>query len=243
MKVLAIFAHPDDETVACGGTFCQLIKDGHEVVVVSVTDGGAGEISSAAEVAVAKLGSLNAVRRQEFKKVCDHLGVAAQRILDFQDGEITNKVVWGDLTVACIELIDEIKPNIIITFDHSGWYFHLDHVGVSIAVTVAVQQAAHRPDLYFQTFVKASGTKWRYVFNPRPAITHLVDVTAYKEMKAKAYDLHQSQDLNTPREWLESRSPYYEWFQLISASDMGKSWLKAQSIFQKVTASKIRQLW
>ena len=47
MKFLFIFAHPDDETVACGGTIRLLANAGHECKVVSVTAGDAGSVTSA----------------------------------------------------------------------------------------------------------------------------------------------------------------------------------------------------
>ena len=50
LNFLFIFAHPDDETVACAGTILQLRAAGHLVTVVSVTDGGAGEASAPTRV-------------------------------------------------------------------------------------------------------------------------------------------------------------------------------------------------
>jgi len=211
MRCLFIFAHPDDETVSCAITIKKLTEAGHEVTVVSVTDGGAGEVMR-----------------------CAFLGVKKLDILNFKDGEITNQEVWGKLSIACQEKIDEYQPDLLVTFDHTGWYFHLDHVAVSIATTLAANQAKHSPQIFFHTLMLVENTKWSYVFPKNLPVTHQVDSSQNREVKIEAMRLHASQDLDTVKRWVEERQPYFELFQLVSATSEGEKMLQNQSIFDKV---------
>jgi N-acetylglucosamine malate deacetylase 2 len=232
-KFLFIFAHPDDETIGCAGTIALLVKAGHHVKVVLATDGSSGEVSKAAQANFEKFGKdLGKLRRHEFTLVQNLLGFQEGKILDFKDGYITNQDVWGKLTLSIIEEIDTYQPDVLITFDHSGWYFHLDHVAVSIATTLAFHQAEHKPDLFFHNHFRVDSSKWQYVFSETMPITHQVNIESVRQIKFQAMDLHQSQDLNTPRNHMTARTELFETYQLIEASNEGKSSLNEElSIF------------
>jgi LmbE family N-acetylglucosaminyl deacetylase len=237
MKYLFIFAHPDDETIACAGTIKKLIEAGDQVTVVSVTDGGAGEVKPEAQAKLKELGSVSALRRYEFAQITQLLGLEQTKILDFQDGQITNEMVWGKLKQRIIDLIDEVQPEVVITFDHSGWYFHLDHVGTSIATTLAVQEAAHPPEVFFLSLFKMNRTKWNYIYPEKLPFTHVVDFSDMVEMKLQAIDLHLSQTLQEPRRRIVEDKEYQELFQLAWCTDKGKKILAEQNIFSLKSAS------
>lgn len=231
--ILCIFAHPDDESVACAGTIVQLVALGHHVVVVSATDGGAGELDHHELIATQGVYSVGELRRKELAAVGTLLGVQDLRILDFPDGSITNRDVWGRLQHSIIDLIEETCPDLVITFDHTGWYFHLDHVAVSIATTLAVQKAKWQAKAFLLSHFRV-GSKWSYVFSDTLPVTHRVDTTKERQIKHDAYDLHASQELNEPRRQLE-QSPIYEQFQLAFSSSVARSFLRSLGIFEEVT--------
>jgi LmbE family N-acetylglucosaminyl deacetylase len=234
MKWLFIFAHPDDETVSCGGTIKKLAELGHEVILVSATDGSAGEVMKPAQEKLLEFGSLGALRRYEFQQVADFLGAQKARILDFADGEITNQMVWSSLTLAMGEVIEEYQPDALVTFDHTGWYFHLDHVGVSIATTLAAHQASSKPALFFHTHMKVENVKWSYVFPDKLPLTHQVNVDDIKQEILHALDLHQSQGTDPVRNWINQRQPYCEFFQLVFADERGRQLLAELPFFEAV---------
>lgn len=243
LTFLCLFAHPDDETVSCAGTIKQLTAAGHKVIVVSLTDGSAGEVMPRAQAALTAAGSIGELRRQELAAASKLLGVAEWRVLDFVDGQITNQTVWGKLTVTCVELIDTYKPDCVITFDHSGWYFHLDHVGVSIAATLAVAQAQHQPDLFFHSHVRVNQSRWKYVFHYGNEITHVVDATAERDIKLAAIAAHDSQDITTIITHVKTGERHEELFELVLATETGKNWLQAQPIFRPTqTTSSTKDL-
>ncbi len=236
MTYLFLFAHPDDETIACAGTMKQLIDAGEEVILVSATKGEAGEVVTAeAKKQLAKFGSVAALRQYELEQVSQLLNVSKLKFLDFEDGEITNKTVWGPLTNAFIELFDSYKPDVVVTFDHSGWYYHLDHVGVSIAATLAYQKAKHVPDVFLLSYLQVEGSKWKYFYPEKLPITHRVDATGQRDLKLQALDLHNSQDTKTVEAKIARETPHYEVYQLAAASAAGQKLMENSRIFQKVT--------
>ena len=83
MRILGVFAHPDDESFCAGGTLARYAALGAEVMVVSATRGEAGQIRSAG---VATRHTLGQVREQELYLACQRLGVQHAVCLDYGDG-------------------------------------------------------------------------------------------------------------------------------------------------------------
>ncbi|PIR61661.1 MAG: hypothetical protein COU66_02535 [Candidatus Pacebacteria bacterium CG10_big_fil_rev_8_21_14_0_10_44_11] len=232
MKYLFIFAHPDDETVACAGTIRQLVDQGDEVALTSVTPGEAGEVQPSALKKLRQAGSVSKLRQAELNKVAKALGIHQVTVLAFQDGTITNQLVWGKLQQDLIDQIDRLLPDVIITFDHTGWYFHLDHVGVSIAVTLAFHKTKHRPLALLHSHFQPGGKKWKYIFHASPA-THRVLVRDTHQ-KLATMELHQSQDLQIPKAYVIKKKRHYEFFELACATKKGKKLFSRSPIFSQI---------
>jgi LmbE family N-acetylglucosaminyl deacetylase len=132
-RVLAVFAHPDDETVCAGGTLAKYANAGAEVRVVSLTKGGAGQIRDAG---AATRATLTAAREREFHAAGQQLGLTETRCLDYPDGELPgiDRQVLVDLAS---RMLDELDPDVVITFGPDGFSGHPDHVAVGAAVTAA----------------------------------------------------------------------------------------------------------
>src|SRR5215472_4531824 len=80
LRLLGLFAHPDDETFCIGGTLAKYIAGGAEAMVVSFTRGEAGQIRDAA---TATRRSLGEIRVSELHRACQALGVQHVRCLDY----------------------------------------------------------------------------------------------------------------------------------------------------------------
>src|SRR4051794_40857626 len=85
VRVLGVFAHPDDEVFCAGGTFAMLADQGCEVSVLTATRGESGQIR---EAAVATRRTLPQVREAELRRACEVLGVSRLRLLDHADGAL-----------------------------------------------------------------------------------------------------------------------------------------------------------
>src|SRR6266702_5410573 len=133
MRILGVFAHPDDESFCAGGTLARYVASGAEVMVVSATRGEAGQIRSAG---VATRRTLGQVREQELYLACQRLGVQHAVCLDYSDGrlqEVDQDVLLGEIGA----IIRSFRPEVVITFGPDGGYGHPDHIAISAATTAA----------------------------------------------------------------------------------------------------------
>ena len=146
--VLAVFAHPDDESLACGGTLAKLSDAGATVVLICASRGEKGSIS---DPALVPDGDLGRVRTNELRDAAEVLGIAEVVILDHPDGDLR----WRDhhyLHIHIVETIRRCRPDAVITFGEDGLYWHLDHIGVHERTCDAIQSLAQEaPPLYFVT--------------------------------------------------------------------------------------------
>src|SRR3954447_18349011 len=85
LRLLGIFAHPDDESFCAGGTFAKYAAAGSEIMVVSATCGEAGQIQDAA---VATRRTLGRAREAELHEACAQIGVREALCLDYGDGKL-----------------------------------------------------------------------------------------------------------------------------------------------------------
>ncbi len=119
--------------MCAGGTFAKYASAGADVRVVSFTKGGAGQIRDAG---VATRATLSAVRAKELSAAGHELGLTETRCLDHPDGgllDIDRQILVG----LASDLIDELDPDVVITFAPDGFSGHPDHVAVGAAVTTA----------------------------------------------------------------------------------------------------------
>lgn len=155
-RILAVFAHPDDEG-AIAGTLTRYARQGSRVALVSVTRGEAGEIS---DPALASPENLGAVREQELRCACRQIGIEALHFLGYCDSGMEGtpdnqrptafiQANADEVVGRLVGVIRRIKPDIVITFDESGWYGHPDHVATGRYTTQAYRLAG-RADAFPQ---------------------------------------------------------------------------------------------
>jgi len=137
MRLLGLYAHPDDETFCTGGTFARYAEQGAEIMVVSATRGEAGQIRDAG---IATRRTIGQVREQEFRLACTLLGVQSVHCLRHRDSALARadrEILVSQLT----NLIRDFRPTAVFTFGPDGGYIHPDHVTISAAATEAWQRA------------------------------------------------------------------------------------------------------
>jgi LmbE family N-acetylglucosaminyl deacetylase len=137
-RLLAILAHPDDESFGLGGTLARYVRESVEVHVCIVTDGAAGENDG--DDSEGDTAPLARVRREELESACQVLGVGLH-VLDYRDSgmegapdnEHPDSLYQADLDEVAHKLariICQLHPHVVITHDATGGYFHPDHVKV-----------------------------------------------------------------------------------------------------------------
>jgi LmbE family N-acetylglucosaminyl deacetylase len=148
--ILAVFAHPDDESLACGGTLARLADAGARVVVLCASQGERGSVSDRSLLADGD-GDLGRVRSRELREAARILGLAEVLILQHPDGDLR----WAqvpELHAEIVSTIERCRPDGIITFGEDGLYWHLDHIGVHERTYTAVNSfGTAAPPLYYVT--------------------------------------------------------------------------------------------
>ncbi len=122
--VLVILAHPDDESLACGGTLARLADDGVRVVLLSATHGERG-----GPTGPVRDHALGHTRIEELRDAARELGVSDVILLDQPDGELRWERV-PELHAEIVAAVRRFRPSAVITFGADGLYWHPDHIGV-----------------------------------------------------------------------------------------------------------------
>ena len=133
LRILGVFAHPDDETFCAGGTLAKYVAAGAEAKVISFTRGDAGQIRDA-DLATRR--TLGQVREQELRQACTLLWVKSVECLDYDDGRLKDDN-RSELVGRVVEAIRSFRPDIVLTFGEDGAYGHPDHVAISQVTTEA----------------------------------------------------------------------------------------------------------
>jgi N-acetyl-1-D-myo-inositol-2-amino-2-deoxy-alpha-D-glucopyranoside deacetylase len=138
--LLSFHAHPDDESIAMGGTLARFASQGEEVLVVTATDGALGEVHNYHDPEQVKA-RLAQVRAEELHHALSILGVGGHEFLGYRDSGMMG---WDDnlhpdcfwqagfveATGRLITLIRKHRPAIMTIYDPFGGYGHPDHIQV-----------------------------------------------------------------------------------------------------------------
>ncbi len=160
--MMAVHAHPDDESSKGAATMARYVAEGHDVMVVTCTGGERGSILNPsfqpADLASDPV-AMMAVRRAEMARAAAILGVA-HRWLGFIDSGLPEGDPKPPLPEGCFALEDldacteavvrvvrEFRPHVMVTYDENGGYPHPDHIRCH-EVSVAAFDAAGDPDRF-----------------------------------------------------------------------------------------------
>jgi LmbE family N-acetylglucosaminyl deacetylase len=153
-RLLAVLAHPDDESYGLGGTLARYAAAGVDVHVAIATDGAAGSVDGRWQGDRSRLVE---ARDEELCLACEILGVTMHR-LGYRDsgyvGDPSNlrpdAFIHADEQEAIgrvVRLIRDIRPQVVVTHDETGGYFHPDHI-MCYHITTAAFHAAGDPALF-----------------------------------------------------------------------------------------------
>lgn len=148
-KILAVLAHPDDETFGMGGTLALYAQRGVQVDLVCATRGEVGEVD---EKYLADIKSTACLRTQELKQAAAILGLHEVIFLNYRDSGMVgspDNVHPNALAAQPIEvvagkvahIIRQIRPEVVITFDPIGGYRHPDHIAIHQATVLGFKMA------------------------------------------------------------------------------------------------------
>lgn len=166
LRLMAIHAHPDDESSKGAATMAKYAAEGNRVLVVTCTDGRRGDVLNPAMDRPGVLDNILAVRREEMARAAAALGVE-HVWLGYEDsglpeGDPLPPLPEGsfavqdpeDVAVKIVEQIREFRPHVIITYDENGGYPHPDHLMVHAVSMIAWERAGD------QNFAPETGAPW-----------------------------------------------------------------------------------
>jgi LmbE family N-acetylglucosaminyl deacetylase len=134
-RVLAVFAHPDDESYGPGATLARLGAEGCEVRLITLTR---GESASMGDSPLFSPEFLAETRVMELDCACIALGISSHELLAFPDKALAN-VPLDELAGPVIRALRDFRPHLVITFHPSGISGHPDHQSTTRAVRRALE--------------------------------------------------------------------------------------------------------
>ena len=159
LRLMAVHAHPDDESSKGAATMARYVREGVDVLVATLTGGERGDVLNPAMDRPEVRANLPALRREEMARAREILGVK-QRFLGFIDSGLPEGDPKPPLPEGCfaltplaeaarplVQAVREFRPHVMLAYDESGGYPHPDHV-MSHTVAVEAFEAAADPDRY-----------------------------------------------------------------------------------------------
>ena len=159
LRLMAVHAHPDDESSKGAATMAKYAHEGTEVLVCTLTGGERGDILNPAMDRPEVRADLPAIRRAEMDRAREILGVR-QRFLGFTDSGLPEGDPPPPLPDGCfalqplpvaaaplVQAVREFRPHVLLTYDENGGYPHPDHIKTHQAAVEAFEAAAD-PDRY-----------------------------------------------------------------------------------------------
>jgi N-acetyl-1-D-myo-inositol-2-amino-2-deoxy-alpha-D-glucopyranoside deacetylase len=227
-RLLLVHAHPDDESLWTGGTIARYAANGAHVTLVTCTLGEEGEIipEGLALLAADESDQLGGYRNAELRAACAALGVVDHRYLGgigrWRDSGMVGVAsnakprafVQGDFTEqasALLEIINEVRPDVVVTYGPDGGYGHPDHIRAHEITTVACAQSSDvRRVFHVVTSKQATESgvaelsavpdlpyrlpePGELPVTPDDQITTVVPVADYLDAKLRALRAHQTQ--------------------------------------------------
>lgn len=218
-RLLAVVAHPDDESLGVGGTLARYAAEGAEVHLVTATRGEAGRYHAGRERPSDE--EVGRVRERELRAAADVLGIRSVEVLGYPDGGL-DAVPPSQVVPRVVAAIRRVRPQVVVTFDPWGAYGHPDHIAISQLTTAAVAAAGdveydsdpgaspYRPaKLYYMAWDEATWAAYQAVFKvltstvdgeerktvpwPGWSLTTRIETGAYWETVWSAVQCHETQ--------------------------------------------------
>lgn len=189
--LLAILAHPDDETLAIGGTLARYAAEGATVHLVVATSGESGLRGASPETA-------RRTRERELRRAAAVLGIREPRLLGLRDGGLAALDAEGPVQTL-MGVIASLRPQVVVTFGPDGISGHPDHVTVGRWTTEAFDrwQVGEAPTARL-FYIAPSPATQQACGGPQPDVRALgslvrIDIGPYRQAKVRAAQAHGSQ--------------------------------------------------
>jgi N-acetyl-1-D-myo-inositol-2-amino-2-deoxy-alpha-D-glucopyranoside deacetylase len=204
-RLLLVHAHPDDESIGTGATMAKYAAEGARVTLVTCTLGELGEIIPPSLAHLAAEDRLGEHRIGELAAACAELGVTDHRFLGGPgrwrdsgmmgtEGNDDPRCFWradvDEAAGALLEVIREVRPQVLVTYDANGFYGHPDHIQAHRVAWRAFGRARELGLGLAKFYATAAPDSGR--------VTAEIDATAYFGAKLAAMRAHATQIAVSP---------------------------------------------
>lgn len=144
LRLLGVFAHPDDESLGFGGTLAKYAAEGAETFLLTATRGesgryGLGDVHPGPD-------ALGVIREEELRAAARELGVREVEVLGYGD-KVLDRADPAEAVSRIAAHMRRVRPHVVITFGPEGGYGHPDHIAICQFTTAAVVAAASVADV------------------------------------------------------------------------------------------------
>lgn len=247
-KLLAVFAHPDDESFASGGTIAKYVKAGWQADIICATQ----EFKSTELTSGVMSKFSDDPRQKELKDAAAQLGVHAVTFMEYESGKLAQQTP-GEIEDKLLHVFADVRPDVVMAFDPTGVTNDPDHTKLTLATTFAFQQYAWvrhdeqsdielPPRLYFAcipesvvSYLQKSEVIPTELFGkpldgvPDRKITHVIDIKRFAAIKSRALSAHtisgeqMNQWLGTPHNPLFTQEYFVLRMEGLTEVFMGKN--------------------
>ena len=181
LRLMAVLAHPDDESLGVGGTLAKYAAEGVETALVTATRGERGRFRGHREPPEHPgVDSLARIREAELQAAARRLGVTDLTVLDYVDQELDQANPQRIIDRIAAEYRRQ-RPHVVLTFPPDGAYGHPDHIAISQFATAATLEAASSSPghtvskLYYMAWPQSTWRAYEEAF--RVLVSHVDGVT------------------------------------------------------------------
>ena len=205
--ILALHAHPDDESSKGAGTIARYTHEGVDAVLVTATGGEAGDVLNPAMDRPEVADDLAAIRRSELDEAADILGYGEVLLLGYRDSGMPDSTDNGRSDAFCnqphdevlarlVAIVRRVRPEVVLGYDDHEWYPHPDHLFVH-RLSVDLFEAAADGDRF-----PGAGAPWQIQKLYAPVFT-----------RDRFFAVHEAMIERT------GSSPYEAWIERITATE------------------------
>jgi len=179
LTLMAVHAHPDDESSSTGGILARYSSEGVRTIVVTCTNGDLGDLPGAIKPGTEGHDEELVVKTRlaELEKACKILGVSNLELLGYRDSGMPDwdykdrpdafcNVPLDEAATRLVELFEQYEPDIVVTYDDSPGYNHPDHLKTS-EVTVAALKRRPAKKTYFTAISRRNWDRIREALEER----------------------------------------------------------------------------
>jgi LmbE family N-acetylglucosaminyl deacetylase len=182
LRLLAILAHPDDETLGVGPTLAKYAAEGVEIFLLTATRGQSGRFRGIRQNDPRHPGpaALAEIRESELRAAAGVLGVDEVTLLDYHDRQL-DRANPAEVIESLVGHLRRIRPEVVVTFPPDGAYGHPDHIAISQFALSAIVAAADpgfrsgtgpgappyaTPKLYYSAWTEPMWAAYQGTFGP-----------------------------------------------------------------------------